>query len=788
MSSTDLLTYQEPPKEILEWADAQIPPVARINSRGDYLILLYRERYLRLQDLYAPELKLAGIRLNPITLTRSQTLYYTKIQIQPLGSDECINIQNLPEELRIIHIKWSPDEKKLAFTNIEQGKLYLWVIDFATLKAWKVSPKPLNAILTIPFIWHPDSSSFTVLSRTDLSDELLNRSQIIPDGPVISEGHQTASQHRTYQDLLKDKTDEVNFFRLAHSHLTQINLSGEIKFLGDPDLYDAISYSPNGRYLLLSALRKPFSYHVPFSKFPHWIWILDTMNENTKCIEQIPLQDTLPKGFMAVHTFRRDFRWRYDKEDVLTFSQALDDGNPHQEVEHRDAIYQWAAPFDTKPELILRTVNRYSHILWSERGYAMGVDYWYDSRNTKTYLIRFVKENIESKIIMDRDYQDRYGDPGEFLTENNQWGRPVLAGNDEYCYLTGDGYNKDGIHPFIDKYNLQSGTTTRLWQAAVGEELIDLSVVLNVNEKKIIIRKETATVFPNYYALNWDKPDHLKQITQFTNPFESLNEIKKSIIKYKRKDGTELYATLYLPDNTDPEVKLPMLMWAYPEEYTDKRYAGQVTSSPQEFTYPWYGSPVFWVRRGYAVLDEVSFPIIGTTANDINDSFIEQLRDNASAAIDAVCDLHPIDRNKIAVGGHSYGAFMTANLLTWTSFFAAGIARSGAYNRTLTPFGFQGEQRTYWEVPDLYHKISPFGHADKVRTPLLLIHGMTDSNSGTFTLQSQRYYDALKSLGADVRLVLLPREGHNYRSRESILHILWEQDRWLEKHLKPSTK
>ena len=325
-----------------------------------------------------------------------------------------------------------------------------------------------------------------------------------------------------------------------------------------------------------------------------------------------------------------------------------------------------------------------------------------------------------------------------------------------------------------------------MWRADGIETLEEIVEVLDPKKGVLLTRVEASTVFPNYYIRNIKKKIAPQQITFFKNPYESILGIHKELITYKRDDGVELSGTLYLPADYDMEEKekLPMVLWAYPREYKDAASAGQVTSSPHEFTSPYYGSPVFWVTRGYVILDDAAFPIIGEGDKEPNDSFREQLVANGKAAIDAVDELGYIDRDRVAVGGHSYGAFMTANLLSHSDLFAAGIARSGAYNRTLTPFGFQSEERTYWEAPEVYYNMSPFMHADKMKTPLLLIHGEADNNSGTYPLQSERYFNALKGMGAPTRLVFLPKESHGYSARESILHVLWEQDRWLEKYVK----
>ena len=352
-------------------------------------------------------------------------------------------------------------------------------------------------------------------------------------------------------------------------------------------------------------------------------------------------------------------------------------------------------------------------------------------------------------------------------------------------HLIGDGFSENGKHPFIDKYDLESKETQRLYQSKEENLLESIALAIDVNQGEYLVRLESPDQYPNYYVRNIVNGS-LKAMTRNENPFKAISGVHKEVIKYKRDDGLDLSATLYLPVEYDMEKKekMPMILWAYPVEYKDKSSASQVTSSSKEFTYPYYGSPIYWVNRGYVVLDDAAFPIIGEGDAEPNDSFRKQLVANGKAAIDAVDELGYIDRNKVAVGGHSYGAFMTANLLSHSNLFAAGIARSGAYNRTLTPFGFQSEERNYWEAPDVYYTMSPFMHADKMKTPLLLIHGEADNNSGTYPMQSERYFNALKGLGATVRLVMLPKESHGYAAKESIMHMLWEQDQWLEKYVK----
>jgi dipeptidyl aminopeptidase/acylaminoacyl peptidase len=453
-------------------------------------------------------------------------------------------------------------------------------------------------------------------------------------------------------------------------------------------------------------------------------------------------------------------------------------------VEYRDEIFQLETPFNGTPQPILKTINRASGIQWGDNETAIAYDMWWNTRNMKTYLFNPSDPSVEPVIISDRNYQDRYSDPGRFVTERNEMGRYVLAIKGSKTYLIGDGYSEEGQFPFIDELNLKTLKKIRVYQSAFTEKIESIHRYFP-KEDMLLVRIESKSEYPNYYFRNLKK-NKLEQLTFFENPYESLKDVHKEVITYTREDGLELTATLYLPVGYDIQRKerKPMIIWAYPREFKDKSSASQNTQNPNEFIYPYYGSPIYWLTRGYVILDDAAFPIVGEGDEEPNDSFREQLVANAKAAIDAVDDLGYIDRDRVAVGGHSYGAFMVANLLSHSDLFAAGIARSGAYNRTLTPFGFQSEERSYWDAPEVYYAMSPFMHADKMKTPLLLIHGEADNNSGTYPLQSERYFNALKGHGAKVRLVMLPKESHGYRAKESILHMLWEQDQWLEKYVK----
>ena len=780
------LEYQKPVKEILDLVDVPLAPSIRIDQKAEHIIFLYRDGYKTITELSEKEMRLAGLRINPKTNISSRTNYYNNIKLKKTD-DAPIQVKGLPENARIANVSWSPDQTKAAFTNTTINGVELWVLDIKNNNANKITDATLNANMGSPFRWFKDNSALLVKFLSKDKKTLINVDEAIPSGPTISVSEGTKAQNRTYQDLLKNPNDEYNFEQLATSEIFKVNLDGKKKSWSKVGMIRNYSFSPDGNYVMVTEIKKPFSYLVPYYRFPQETTIYKSSGELFKTINKVPIDEVRPKGFMATRIGKRSISWRADKPATFTWAEALDKGDPNIDVAFRDEVFQLDAPFDGTPESILKTINRYSGIQWTNtKEIAFAYDYWWNTRNTKTYVFNPNKPSETPQIIHDRNYQDRYNDPGSFVSARNEFGRSVVNINKGNVYLTGDGFSKEGQFPFVDQLNLKSNKTKRVYQSAYTDKVENIYFATNIEKGEFLVGIESPSEYPNFYIRNINSTKELKQITDFKNPFVAIQDVHKEVIKYKREDGLELSGTLYLPVgyNKEKKEKMPMILWAYPEEFKDKKSASQSTSNPNEFTYPFWGSMIYWVTRGYVVLDDASFPIVGEGEEEPNDSFRKQLVANAKAAIDAVDDLGYIDRNRVAVGGHSYGAFMTANLLSHSNLFAAGIARSGAYNRTLTPFGFQSEERSYWEAPDVYNTMSPFMHADKMKTPLLLIHGKADNNSGTYPLQSERYFNALKGLGATARLIMLPKESHGYRAKESILHLLWEQDEWLEKYVK----
>jgi dipeptidyl aminopeptidase/acylaminoacyl peptidase len=780
------ITYQKPPKEILELADAPLAPMVQVDKKAENIILLHRNRYSSIAELSETELRLAGLRINPVTNIGSRNIYFNKISLMKVGDLKERLVAGLPEDPLLANFTWSPDESKMAFTNTTKTGVELWVLDMASAACTKISDAGLNANIGRPFAWFADGQSLMVKMLPADKKPLINKAEAIPTGPRVSVSEGTKAQNRTYQDLLTDKADEFNFEQLSRSTLYKIDLTGKAELWKETAMFTRFDFSPDGEYVIVSELNKPFSYLVTYDRFPSKTTIFDKNGKEVKVLLESPLLEDMPKGFMATQKGMRWINWRTDKPASVVYVMALDEGDPEKQVDFRDEVFELEAPFAGQPKSLLKTIQRFAGITWGNNRIAIARDRWWNTRNAKTYLFNPSNPNEKPEIIYDVSYEDRYNDPGSFVTAKNQLGEFSLLMQNNKLYLAGDGYSPEGVRPFFDEYDLKTKKTNRLWQADGKETLENIVKVIDPVKGVLLTQVQSANVFPNYYIRNIKARIAPRQVTFFENPFKAIEDVYKEVITYKRDDGIELSGTLYLPVGYDREKKekLPLILWAYPREFKDVSTAGQVTSSPHTFTSPNYGSPVFWVTRGYAVLDNAAFPIVGEGDKEPNDTFIEQLVGNAKAAIDAVDKLGYIDRKRVAVGGHSYGAFMTANLLSHCDLFAAGIARSGAYNRTLTPFGFQSEERSYWEAPDVYNTMSPFMHADKMKTPLLLIHGEADNNSGTFPMQSERYFNALKGMGAPVRLVILPKESHGYAARESILHMLWEQDEWLEKWVK----
>ncbi|MCZ6698376.1 MAG: prolyl oligopeptidase family serine peptidase, partial [Planctomycetota bacterium] len=771
--------YRMPPKAIVDLVDAPPTPSVRVDPNKRWMVLLERPNLPPLAELSQPELRVAGLRLNPRTNGPSRRSHNTNIIFKSIADLSERPITGLPENPRIGNVIWAPDGRRIAFTLTREAGIELWAAELETAAAKKLTPPRLNAASGSAFRWMPDSRAL-ICRLTSADRGTPPQAPNVPAAPIVEENIGKKRPARTYQDLLKNQHDAAAYEYYMTCRAVHVTLEGKTTALGAEGLVNRAGPSPDGKYVLIETIHRPYSYLVPSYRFPRRIEVWDIKGKLVHRVVDLPLADDVPIGFAAVPRGPRSVGWRSDAPATLYWVEALDDGDPRKEAEFRDRVFMLPAPFKGGPTALISLAFRYGGISWGNGRLALASESWWETRKRRTWIVKPDAPDSEPSLLFDLSSEDRYNDPGRPLTRRTPAGTSVLltADNGKALYLSGRGASPEGDRPFLDRLDLATCKTERLWrsEAPFYESVVS---IIDAEKGLVLTSREAKTTPPNYHVRNLRSGD-LRQITNFPDPTPQLAGVHKELIRYKRDDGVQLSATLYLPAGySKDDGPLPMLMWAYPREFKSADAAGQVSGSPHRFVRVSSGSPLLWLVHGYAVLSGPTMPIIGEGDVEPNDTFVKQLVAGAKAAVDEVVRRGVGDVDRMAIGGHSYGAFMTANLLAHSELFRSGIARSGAYNRTLTPFGFQAEQRTFWEAPEIYFAMSPFMHAHKVNEPILLIHGKADNNSGTFPMQSERYYRALKGHGATARLVMLPHESHGYRARESVMHMLWEMTTWL---------
>lgn len=774
--------FQTPPKQLADLVDAPYRPGLSMSADSKWIAVLARPGAKSIVELSQPELKLAGLRLNPAVFAAARSSGYTGIELRSVNGEKTIKVNDLPKG-KVMSVNFSPDSKKLAFIVENQTGLTLWAFNIKKQKLFQVSDRLINASLGgSKYRWKRDSSGFyTRLNVNKAADIPIETSNNIE--PVIQTTSGKKAAVRTYSNLLKSPHDEAVFEFLTQSQLASISLSGKVKLLGKPGMIRRYSLSPDGDYLLISQIKKPFSYSVPASRFPLLTQIWNTEGKAVTNVADLPSGENIPKGFDSVREGRRDIEWRSDVDATLVWAEAQDGGNMKTKIAYHDHVYSWSAPFKKQPKLLQKVERRYNSIEWGTGEFAVLTEWRFADRQVRSFKFNPNKPNQEPVLFEERSYNDRYNDPGRFVTTKNKYGINTIKVDGDKVWLTGNGASPKGNIPFLRSYNFADSSTTTLWQSQAPYYERVMAPLAN-DLSKVLTMRESNNEQPNFFIRDL-KQNTVKQFTQFPHPSPAYIGVTKELIKYKRKDGVELSGTLYLPPNyKKSDGPLPVLIWAYPREYKDQKVASQVTDSPYEFVRISPRGPMPHLAEGFAIFDDAKMPIIGFDGALPNDTFRTQLVDSAQAAVDVLVERGVADKNRIAIAGHSYGAFMVANLLAHSDLFKAGIARSGAYNRTLTPFGFQGEERSFWEGQQVYASMSPFFHAEKINEPMLMIHGKEDPNSGTYPMQSERMFAAMKGLGGNARLVMLPHEQHGYRARESLLHVLWEQSQWLNKYVK----
>ncbi len=774
--------YQRPPQEILDILDVPPTPSVSLSPGREFLLLIERSGYPLIRDLAAPMLKLAGVRINPETNGPHLAPRNTGLILQSIKDGTQRRIQ-LPDGANPGFQGWSPDGQQLAFTLTTEDSIQLWGASVADAVARRIDDVTINGCFGTPVQWLPDSSGLLVQTVVAGRGERPAAPRI-PAGPTIEESSGQAGPVRTYQDLLQNSHDESLFDYYCSSQLVLVDLlQDKLTPVGTPGLMASVDVSPDGQHLLIVRIERPYSYVLPVSRFSKQVEVRSIAGEVEHTLARLPLEDRIPID--GVPTGVRSVGWRPTEPATLVWLEALDDGDPKKKVEYRDRIMMIAAPYSDPARQLTRTQERCAGIVWGQfDGLALVRDYDRDRRWLRIFQLNADQPDQEMVMLWERSINDRYNDAGTPMMRPLPNGRRVIWQHQTAIFLESDGATPQGDRPFLDRFDLVSRKSTRLFGC---DETSYESVVAMLTEdgSQFITQHETPNDPPNYYVRTAETEER-RALTSFPDPMPQLRGIRKELVTYQRDDDVPLSFTLYLPADYQPGTVLPTIVWAYPREYNDPATAGQVSGSTNRFTTIGGISHLFLLTQGYAILDAATMPVVGDP-EVANDTFVEQVVSSARAAIDKAVEMGVADRGRVGVGGHSYGAFMTANLLAHSDLFQAGLARSGAYNRTLTPFGFQNERRTFWEAPQIYVNMSPFMAADRIRTPILLMHGESDNNPGTFPVQSERLYQAIRGNGGTVRYVTLPHESHGYIARESVEHTLWEMVTWFDRYLKQET-
>lgn len=771
--------YQRPAKAITDILDALQSPGVSISPTRDRMLLLDTASYPTIAELAEPMLRLAGMRINPNTNGPQRPGRLTGMRLRPVAGGKEIKVV-VPAGAALGAPDWSPDGSHFAFTNTVANGIELWIGEASTGTARRIAGVKINATYGDAVQWMPDNRSL-IVQTVPAGRGPAPVAPKVPTGPTVQENYGKATPAPTYQDLLRNKHDEDLFDYYMTSQLAVVDARlGRVTPIGKPAVYAGADPSPDGKHFLVVRHRKPYSYlHTAFA-FPKDVEVWDRAGKVGYKLASLPLQDQIPIDGVA--TGPRAYSWRPTDASTLVWVEALDGGDTKKKAALRDRVLMLKAPFLGQPMELAKTEHRFAGITWGEKdGLVMIRDADRARRWSRTFLYNADQPGQAARLIWDRSMQDRYNDPGQPVFTTLANGRRAILMHGNSIYLSGQGASSQGDRPFLDRFDLTTLKAERLFRS--DEKSYESFVALLSDDgSKFITRWETPNDPPNYY-LRVAGSSEKTALTNFKDPMPQLRGIKKQLVKYKRADGVDLSFTLYLPPDYKAGTRLPALVWAYPLEFADAGTAGQVSGSTNRFTTIGGSSHLFLLLAGYAILDSATMPVIGDPET-MNNTYVEQIAASAKAAIDKADEMGVIDRQRVGVGGHSYGAFMTANLLAHTDLFRAGLARSGAYNRTLTPFGFQSERRTFWEASEMYLKVSPFMFAHKLKEPILLIHGEADNNTGTHPIQSDRFYQALKGNGGNVRYVTLPLESHGYGAKESIEHTLWEMITWMDKYVK----
>ena len=786
--------YQKPPAAVLDVLHAPLPPSAFVDPTHQRMILATPVRYPPIGDLAQPMLKLAGVRVTTKNNGVHDAPYWADYSHVKLADGSAQKIA-LPPGSKPGAPQWTSDGKRFAFTTIGAEAIELWVGEAASAKVKKIPGVKLNPLLRSELRWMPDQATLLV-KLVPSKRGAPPASDQAPEGPKTLEASGASGAISTYEarDVLKTAADADVFEYYARAQLALVDAaSGKVTPIGAPALYAGVVPAPDGVHLRVEYVHRPFSFLTGWERFPTEVEVWDKKGKLVRKIASQPLADNVP--IWGVPTGPREFSWRANEPATLTFAEALDGGNWDNKVPFRDRVKMLRAPFTAEPTVLFETELRYTGMTWAPEGNrALREEYDAIRHWTRATYLNVDEPTVGARVVWDRSTDELYKHPGNVVLRVLPSGFWVLDMEGEEVYLNGLGASPDGDRPILDRLSFATGKIVRLFRSE--KTAFELFVCLTkLPGAPFLTRRESPTDPPNYYLRTLGAPiagapaeeaafaSSITPVTHQTDPAPAVRGIQKRLVKYKRADGVDLSFTLYLPPGYKEGTRLPTVVWAYPLDYADAKMAGQVVGSTQRFTILGWPLQLFFLLDGYAVIDNPSLPVVGDTTK-IYDTYMEQLIAGAEAAVKKAVELGVTDPERIGVTGHSHGGLMTANLLAHTDLFRAGIARSGAYNRSLTAFGFQNERRTVWQAPEVYNKVSAFFSADKIKEPILLIHGDADVNPGTTPMQSERMYEAIRGNGGTVRLVMLPLESHGYRAMETTEHVLAEMLRWFDRYVK----
>ena len=789
-TATASTSWQQPPQDLLDVLHAPRLPWTWTGPQARHMVLADPVTYPPLADFAAGWHELAGMRVNPKTGGPHNDPGGRNARLLTVGEPGEPVPLALPDDAELHSVRWTVDGEHFALTVETEDHFELWLGD-TTGAVFEVEGLSLNVLADSPVQWMPGGKELLVAAVPERGAP--PPPPAIPAGPMATQSEGGAARS-TYEarNLLKTAHDDDLFVHHFRSQPTRVNAkTGKLAPLGEPGLYASVQPSPDGRFFLAEELQGPWSHEVAWWRFAHTTAVWDKKGRVVATVANNELSDNVPAHGVPVGP--RSMGWRATAKAELYWVEALDGGDPVAEVEHRDRLRRLAAPFTGEPETVFTAAHRIRGWRWGEGEQLMVLE---RERIRRWQTIwRMDADGGGAEVWYERNERDRYGDPGSPVMRQLDNGRWVMKEKDGAVYFSGSGGSPDGDRPFLDLRDKKTGETTRLFRA--NPDRYERFMGFAGSDDQLLLRSESPTEPPNYHLATLQGPveaaageaerTHSRTpVTTFADPLPQLRELDKQLVTYEREDGVSLSFQLVLPPGHEPGTPLPTILYAYPLEYSDAKTAGQVRGSTKRFDYLSASSPLFFALQGYAVLHQTAMPMVGDPET-VYDTFVPQLVDDAEAAVAKAVELGVADPDRIGIIGHSHGGLMVGNLLAHTDLFAAGVARSGSYNKTTQPFGFQSERRSLFDARDVYIQVSPTFFADQVNEPVLILHGDADSNPGTLTIQSQIFFEAVRGAGGTARLVLLPFEDHGYRARETVEHVLWEQLQWFDAHVKNAT-